>query len=68
MHNNTFRLIQGTDLAHKRVNNDVLKMFFNAAEEPSKDEGIDDIVHAFFVPQFDNDRAKRIYMSILCEK
>jgi bifunctional polynucleotide phosphatase/kinase len=67
-HNNAFREIMGTDDKHKGISSMVFRMFFSALQEPTRDEGFDDIIHCNFVPDFADEKTRQAYSLILNEK
>lgn len=67
-HNNIFREIMGTDIQHTGITTFVVRGFYNALEDPTHDEGFDDIIQCNFVPDFPDEESRQIYNLILSEK
>ncbi|KAI6191068.1 putative protein F21D5.5 [Aphelenchoides bicaudatus] len=68
-HNNVFRQI--VKLANNKqtsISTMVFNSFYSQLREPTQDEGFDDIIHANFVPEFADEKAREIYSLFLTEK
>lgn len=66
-HNNIYREIVGTDTKHKGISTMVFRMYYSAFDEPTHEEGFDDLIRCNFVPEFADEKAKQIYNYILNE-
>ncbi|XP_022180133.1 uncharacterized protein F21D5.5-like [Myzus persicae] len=62
-HNNKFREL--TDRKHQKVSDAVINTYFSKFQEPSKSEGIDEIVKINFVPHFKNPDHEKLYKMYL---
>uniref|UniRef100_A0A914DQ85 Bifunctional polynucleotide phosphatase/kinase n=1 Tax=Acrobeloides nanus TaxID=290746 RepID=A0A914DQ85_9BILA len=60
-HNNAFRLLIGTDKAHKGVNTMVMNVFRKNFTEPTVKEGFIEVVKVNFVPMFQEPSHRDIY-------
>ncbi|KAI1732681.1 polynucleotide kinase 3 phosphatase domain-containing protein [Ditylenchus destructor] len=67
-HINTFRHIVNSDEQHKKVSDNVIRMFYGAYKPPTSNEGFDEIVKVNFVPNFADENHKRIFLMHLLEK
>lgn len=64
-HNNRFREL--TDKTHTPVGEMILNMFKKNFEEPSLDEGFEEIVKIDFIPKFDNSEHEKLYRMFLLD-
>ncbi|KAK4881724.1 hypothetical protein RN001_005043 [Aquatica leii] len=64
-HNNKFREL--TDTAHEPIGEMILNMYKKNYQEPSLEEGFDEIVNIDFVPEFHNDNHKKLYEMFLLD-
>lgn len=68
MHNNKFRQLLGPDKEHQNVNVMVLNTYRKNFEQPSINEGFEEIVDVNFVPKFDDPEQEKLYGMYLLEK
>ncbi|XP_065082814.1 uncharacterized protein F21D5.5 [Ochlerotatus camptorhynchus] len=64
-HNNTFREL--TDRTHASINDMVFNMYKSKYQEPSLEEGFEEIVKVNFLPRFDSDANEKLYKLYLLE-
>ncbi|KAG8233558.1 hypothetical protein J437_LFUL013770 [Ladona fulva] len=65
-HNNKFREI--TDPSHAKVAEMIINSYYAKYEEPSLDEGFDEIVKVEFTPKFEDLTHKKLYSMYLLDK
>ncbi|XP_025191378.1 uncharacterized protein F21D5.5-like [Melanaphis sacchari] len=62
-HNNKFREL--TDKKHQKISDAAINFYFSKFQEPSKSEGIDEIVKINFVPHFKDPNHEKLYKMFL---
>ncbi|XP_046395199.1 uncharacterized protein F21D5.5 [Ischnura elegans] len=65
-HNNKFREI--TDPSHMKINDMVINSYYSKFEEPTMDEGFEEIVEVKFLPKFDDEKLRKLYSMYLIDK
>ncbi|KAJ7370555.1 hypothetical protein OS493_031561 [Desmophyllum pertusum] len=64
-HNNKIREMTNKDNTYKHVGHLVFMKYKSSFEEPSCDEGFEEIVKVNFIPKFKEERIKELYMQFL---
>jgi len=69
LHNNRFRLLfEQVDKIHAKVNEMVLNNYRAKFQKPTVDEGFQEIISVYFIPQFSDEKLEQKYSMYLVEK
>lgn len=65
LHNNKIRELTNTDNSYKHVGHLAFVKYKSSYEEPSCDEGFEEIVRVNFIPKFKDEKIKELYLQFL---